>query len=258
MQLIIQPSDRPSRSCPYLLSIALVLSFMQYFWPLESKTLQLIPLAVLLASGYVAFVDCCRKARLGTAVSAVAPIMGTTVLATLISHFVATEEAMLYGILMLVVLAASRFILTSIGFKGVLAAYHWASMASLMIAVIAGLDMIRRAAQGKRLELLAFHPNLIAFTLVSFAVVQVWGWKAGGRSKVVLLGLRLRIHMASSADQLARVAGRARCSGTPGGNGPRSSFSSSAHVAYSRQGFVIYSGCTFAGRQSTFRLHQRG
>ena len=174
-------AERSAWLCPSLLSLAFVLSFLQYFWPIESKTIQLVPISVLLASGYVGFVDCCRKGRLGTSLVALGPILGAAALTTIVSGFAANQEALLYGTLMLLVLPAVRFILGTIRFKGLLESYHRASMVSLALAVGAGLEMIVAAAHGGRLQLLSFHPNLIAFTLVSFVVVQVWGWKAGGR-----------------------------------------------------------------------------
>jgi len=174
-------AERSAWLCPSLLSLAFVLSFLQYFWPIESKTIQLVPISVLLASGYVGFVDCCRKGRLGTSLVALGPILGAAALTTIVSGFAANQEALLYGTLMLLVLPAVRFILGTIRFKGLLESYHRASMVSLALAVGAGLEMIVAAAHGGRLQLLSFHPNLIAFTLVSFVVVQVWGWRAGGR-----------------------------------------------------------------------------
>lgn len=165
-----------------LLTAVFVLSFLPYVFGLTLTHL-LIPVAFL--SFVAALLPLINPQRFGLAVSSLrsspflwlAVIMPIFPFAWAVLHQETRSE--LYMLLMLVVLASCRLILTVIGFRAVLRAFGVAGLICIAIFVVNSLGGLMHAAQhAVRFRPRETQPNTVAFIFGGFTVAwlsEIWG-----------------------------------------------------------------------------------
>jgi len=199
------------------LTVVFLLSFLQYFFPIEIVTL-LIPVSLLIFLAYTVLIFS-KSDRFQRIIGELfAPkiflfILAITLVPTIVSLFSGDVYSALYGCLMMVTLLSVRVILTVVSIKDVLSSYFYASVIAIPIFVIVNAKDLFTAITGNyRLFSFFYHPNLIAFLIGGFIPVQLWKIRTQTKHRfwilaLIFMGLTILFFSSSRGSIVSIIAG---------------------------------------------------
>jgi hypothetical protein len=181
---------RPSLVLRVMLSIALVLSFLEYFLTL-SPAIQLVPVAFVVGGAVVSLAKAKNEQTRRMFATLIAPafvmllLPAVSVVRGLLTGRVSEVE---YGSLVIVTLISVRIILAVLPLPEVFRSYVTAAVISLVILVGTTFGAVVESALGQvRYAPYEFHPNLIAFLAVGFIPALWWRYRDLGTRRPLML-----------------------------------------------------------------------
>ena len=199
------------------LTVIFLLSFVQYFFPIE-PIVQLIPVLLLFFLAYMVLIFS-NPVNFSRIIGELfAPkiflfILAITLVPTIVSLFFGDVYSVLYGCLMMLTLFSIRVILSVVSIEDVLSSYFYASAVAIPIFVIVNVKDLFDAITGNyRLFSFFFHPNLIAFLIVGFIPVQLWKFRTQTKYRfwilvLIFMGLIILFFSSSRGSIVSILAG---------------------------------------------------
>jgi len=167
-----------------VLALVFTLSFVIYFAPELSISLQFIPLVVFAA---LVFCRALTSDSLITALTTLVDVDGLLYVAFLSLLMVACslssayEDALRFALLLSACLVLSRIYMTLVPIREVLEAFYWSAIVSMFIFVPLSFEvLVQSATTLKRLDAFNFHPGGLALQLAAYLCVMVWKFSTGG------------------------------------------------------------------------------
>jgi O-antigen ligase len=175
-----------------VLALVFTLSFIIYFAPALTVSLQLAPLVAFAA---LVFCKALSADSLITALAGFLEIDGLLYVVflsvlMLVSSFESSYgEAIQFALLLSICLLLARIYMTLVPIREVLEAFYWSAIVSMLIFLpLSFSTLIQSAMTLERLKAFNFHPNGLALQLSAYICVMIWKVMTGGRFAKIFSG----------------------------------------------------------------------